>query len=198
MGGVGDVPEQDSVTLICDGDTVMIATSYTTSDCSDDGTPLPTNTFPTCLSFADILAQLGDLGDAFGGNLGRPHRLDDVNLDVLLGALLSGSTAFVCKAPAATVVTSFTLAGSVEDFGQNERAAIKAVLAAGAGVSPSAVSLTLSSGSVVVSAKILFKETVGGRRRGGGSRSRAQTASLPMRRNSNRLSSNSSRKRRSA
>jgi len=151
-GGVG-VPEQGSVILTCDGDTV-IATSYTTSNCSDVGTTLPTNTFPKCLSLLDILEGLGDALEGLGR---RRRRLDDIDDLMLDDRFLSGSTAFVCKAPAATVVTSFTLAGAVEDFGVHEQAAIKAVLAAGAGVLPSAISLTLSSGSVVVTAKILFK-----------------------------------------
>ncbi|EOD21320.1 hypothetical protein EMIHUDRAFT_241367 [Emiliania huxleyi CCMP1516] len=122
-----------SLMLTCDGDTLTV-TSYTTWDCSDSGTEL--------LRWKAFCSVGGILDDLFG--------------DVDLG--LPGSMGFLCKTPAATVVTSFTLAGAVEDFnGEPERAAIKAVLAAGAGVSPSAVSLTFSPGSVVVSAKILFK-----------------------------------------
>lgn len=152
-GGVG-VPEQGSVILTCDGDTV-IATSYTTSNCSDVGTTLPMKfCFRSVFSLLDILEGLGDALEGLGR---RRRRLDDIGDLMLDDRFLSGSTAFVCKAPAATVVTSFTLAGAVEDFGVHEQAAIKAVLAAGAGVLPSAISLTLSSGSVVVTAKILFK-----------------------------------------
>ena len=125
--------------LTCDGDT-LTGTSYITSDCSDRGT---TNLFSTCQSSDNFL---GDLALAFSDSL--------LGGAAVLGA---GSVAFVCKTPAATVVTSFSLAGAIENFGAPEQAALKAVLAAGAGVSPSAVSLTLSPGSVIVTAEVLFK-----------------------------------------
>ena len=52
------------------------------------------------------------------------------------------------------VVTEFTLAGTVNDYGASERLAIQKVLAAEAGVTTDAVSLTITSGSVVVAAEI--------------------------------------------
>ena len=52
------------------------------------------------------------------------------------------------------VKTSFTLAGTVNDYGASERLAIQKVLAAEAGVTTDAVSLTITSGSVVVAAEI--------------------------------------------
>ena len=52
------------------------------------------------------------------------------------------------------VEVAFTLGGSVSDYGAAEQASIKAVLAAEAGVSTSDVILTITAGSVLVSAEI--------------------------------------------
>jgi len=57
-----------------------------------------------------------------------------------------------------TVTTTFVLSGSVDDYGAAEKASIKAVLADEAGGAPSAVQLTLNSGSVVVTAEILVAD----------------------------------------
>ena len=51
-------------------------------------------------------------------------------------------------------MTEFTLAGTVNDARASERLAIQKVLAAEAGVTTDAVSLTITSGSVVVAAEI--------------------------------------------
>ncbi|EOD37982.1 hypothetical protein EMIHUDRAFT_433502 [Emiliania huxleyi CCMP1516] len=67
------------------------------------------------------------------------------------------ATGFACAAPS-TVVTHFLLGGTVEDIGAAEQTAIKKVIAEGAGVPTSAVSLTLSPGSVLVRAEILLKD----------------------------------------
>jgi hypothetical protein len=52
------------------------------------------------------------------------------------------------------VKTSFTLAGTVNDYGAPEKLAIQTVLASEAGVTTDAVSLSITSGSVVVAAEI--------------------------------------------
>lgn len=54
------------------------------------------------------------------------------------------------------VTISFALGGSVEDYGAAAQESIKAVLAKGAKVSISAVKLTLTAGSVLVTAEISF------------------------------------------
>ena len=53
-----------------------------------------------------------------------------------------------------SVTTTFVLGGTVDDYDAMAQASIKAVLAAGAGVSTSMVTLTLTAGSVVVTAEI--------------------------------------------
>ena len=50
--------------------------------------------------------------------------------------------------------TTFTLGGTVDDYDEAAQESIKAVLAAEAGVSTAAVTLTLTSGSVLVTAEI--------------------------------------------
>ena len=52
------------------------------------------------------------------------------------------------------MTTTFVLGGTVDDYDAMAQASIKAVLAAGAGVSTSMVTLTLTAGSVVVTAEI--------------------------------------------
>ena len=52
------------------------------------------------------------------------------------------------------VTASFTLGGSVSDYGKAAQTSIKAAIAADAGVSTSAVNLTLTAGSVIVAADI--------------------------------------------
>jgi len=56
--------------------------------------------------------------------------------------------------PAATVTTSFAAAGDVSDYGPSVQASMKEVFGAEAGVSPNAVTLTIASGSVVITAEI--------------------------------------------
>ena len=52
------------------------------------------------------------------------------------------------------MTTSFTLGGTVADYGEAERMSIKRALATEAGVDTGAVALTLTAGSVIVSAEI--------------------------------------------
>ena len=53
-----------------------------------------------------------------------------------------------------TVEMSFTLSGDPSDYGTEQEDAIKAVLAEEAGVSTSAVTLSITAGSVIVTAEI--------------------------------------------
>ena len=55
-----------------------------------------------------------------------------------------------------TVETSFTLSGAPSDYGTEEEDAIKTVLAEEAGVNTSAVTLTITAGSVVITAEIVL------------------------------------------
>ena len=55
------------------------------------------------------------------------------------------------------VSTTFTLGGSVADFDETARASTRAVLATAAGVNASAVTLTVSAGSVVVTSEIIYE-----------------------------------------
>lgn len=55
-----------------------------------------------------------------------------------------------------TVETSFTLSGDPSDYGTEEEDAIKTVLAEEAGVNISAVTLTITAGSVVITAEIVL------------------------------------------
>ena len=59
------------------------------------------------------------------------------------------------------VTTEFVLSGAVADYDEQVKMSIKAVLAANAGVSTSAVTLTISAGSVVVSSDIFFATETG-------------------------------------
>ena len=55
------------------------------------------------------------------------------------------------------MATSFSLGGTVDDYDAPTQASIKAVLAEGAGVSTSAVAITITAGSVVIDAEIFVE-----------------------------------------
>jgi hypothetical protein len=59
-----------------------------------------------------------------------------------------------CAITPSTATASFTLSGAVTDYGTAEKAAIQKVVAGAAGVPLSSVTITISSGSVVVVATI--------------------------------------------
>ena len=71
------------------------------------------------------------------------------------------STAKIVPLAPDVVVTKLVAEGSVGDYDLAAQTAIKTVLAAEADVSPAAVSLTLTAGSVIVTADIFFNTQAG-------------------------------------